>query len=92
MHQREQQEHQYEEEEVEKQLQLRRSTGQRKPNPKYTNVTEVMEEKEPIYEYASQKEKQVKAMEEEISTLEQNKTWELVVRSRDVKPISCKQV
>ena len=53
MHQREQQEHQHEEEEVEKQPQLRRSTGQRNLNLKYTNVTEVMEEKEPTYEYVS---------------------------------------
>ena len=32
------------------------------------------------------------AMEEEIATLEENQTWELVPKPRDVKPISCKWV
>ena len=48
LHQRGQDEHQHEEKEVEEQRQLKRSTRQRKPNPKYANVAEVMEEKELI--------------------------------------------
>lgn len=31
-------------------------------------------------------------MKEEITALEQNQTWELVAKPRDVKPISCKWV
>ena len=31
-------------------------------------------------------------MEEEIAALEQNQTWEIIPKPRDVKPISCKWV
>ena len=52
-----------------------------------------MEEKKPVtYEGVSQKEEWISAMEEEILALEQNQTWELVPRPRDVIPISCKWV
>ena len=59
VHQREQREFWHEEEEkVEEQPQLRRSTRQRKPNPKYANVAIVMEENEHItYEDASEKDR-----------------------------------
>ena len=62
VHQREQRELQDEEEEVKEQPLLRRSTRQRKPNPKYANVAEVMEEKEPTtYEDGLQKKEWIKS-------------------------------
>lgn len=77
------------------QTQLGRSTRVRQPNPKYANAAVAEEEslKEPMmYEEASQDTEWVRAMEEEIAALEQNQTWELVPKPRDVKPISYKWV
>ncbi|KAJ9565416.1 hypothetical protein OSB04_001382 [Centaurea solstitialis] len=74
--------------------QLRRSKRILRPNPKYAN-TAILEDnvKEPeTYEEVSQNKAWQKAMEEEITALEQNQTWELVPRPRDIKPISCKWV
>lgn len=74
--------------------QLRWTERIRKPNPKYANAA-IIEDcvKEPeTYEEASQNSAWQKAMEEEITALEQNQTWELVPRPKDVKPISCKWV
>ena len=77
------------------QSQLRRSTRIRKPNPKYANaaIEEEASVKEPdTFEEASQNSEWIKAMEEEITALEQNQTWDLVPKPRDVKAISCKWV
>ncbi|KAJ7962838.1 Retrovirus-related Pol polyprotein from transposon TNT 1-94 [Quillaja saponaria] len=77
------------------QSQPRRSTRIRKPNTKYANATiaKEVDAKEPeTYEEASQNTVWIVAMEEEIAALEQNQTWELVPKPRDVKPISCKWV
>ena len=41
---------------------------------------------------ASQRDGWRKAMKEEIQALKQNQIWDLVPRSKDVKPISCKWV
>ena len=74
---------------------LRRSTRSRKPNPKYANaaIVEEADAKEPeTFEEASQSSKWIKAMEEEIAALEQNQTWELAPKPKDVKSISCKWV
>lgn len=74
---------------------LRRSTRARKLNPKYANAAIVKEAdvKEPkTLEEAHQNPEWNKAMAEEIDALERNQTWELVPKSRDVKPISCKWV
>ena len=75
------------------QLQLKRSIKIRKPNPKYTNaaVVEVEIPKEPeTFEEASLSPKWIKAVEEEITTLKQNQTWELVPKPKEAKPIPCK--
>ncbi|CAL9028014.1 unnamed protein product, partial [Prunus brigantina] len=75
------------------QSQPRRSTRARRPNPKYANAAIAEEAVEPeTFEEASQNSEWVKAMGEEISALEQNQTWDLVPKPRDVKPISCKWV
>ena len=74
-------------------IQLRRSTREKKKNPKYANVAVVEEEREPTsFEEASQKTEWIKAMEEEIKALVENQTWDLVPKPRDVKPVSCKWV
>jgi Reverse transcriptase (RNA-dependent DNA polymerase) len=44
------------------------------------------------YEDAVKKDKWRKAMEEEMTTLRQNQTWELMPKPEGVKPISCKWV
>lgn len=81
-----------EEQTDETQPQLRRSTRQRKPNPKYENAA-LAEENRVIelstYAEASQSVEWQKAMEEEIIALKENQTWDLVA---EVKPISCKWV
>ncbi|KAK3015868.1 hypothetical protein RJ639_006556 [Escallonia herrerae] len=60
------------------QPQLRRSSRQRKPNPKYTNAV-LAEIKEPSsYEEASKRKEWRKSMEEEYQTLQENQTWELI--------------
>ncbi|CAL8997356.1 unnamed protein product [Prunus brigantina] len=65
----------------------------RRPNPKYANAAIAEEAVEPeTFEEASQSSEWVKAMGEEITALEQNQTWDLVPKPRDVKPISCKWV
>ncbi|KAH9670375.1 retrovirus-related pol polyprotein from transposon TNT 1-94-like protein [Citrus sinensis] len=77
------------------QSELRRSIRTRRPNPKYANAAIVEEETtlEPkMFESASQNFEWMTAMKEEIITLEQNQTWDLVPKLRDVKPISCKWV
>lgn len=74
--------------------QLRRTERIRKPNPKYANAA-ILEDsvQEPqTYEEASQEPAWQKAMEEEITALEQSQTWDLVPRPKDIKPISCKWV
>lgn len=80
-----------EEEERDQSPMLRRSTRRSKPNPKYANATLVEDVKEPsTYEEASERKEWRQAMEEEISALKQNETWDLVPRTKDRKPISCK--
>nr|KAJ0189210.1 hypothetical protein LSAT_V11C800391990 [Lactuca sativa] len=74
--------------------QLRRTERIRKPNPKYANSA-ILEDgvKEPeTYEEAIKNKAWQKAMEEEVTSLKQNQTWELVPIPRDIKPISCKWV
>jgi Reverse transcriptase (RNA-dependent DNA polymerase) len=44
------------------------------------------------YEDAAKKDKWRKAIEEEMTTLRQNQTWELMPKPEGVKPISCKWV
>ncbi|PHT38082.1 hypothetical protein CQW23_21655 [Capsicum baccatum] len=81
--------------EVEAPIPIRRSTRVPKPNPKYANATilEEVDSKEPeTFEEASQKPERTKTMKEENSTLEQNQTWDLVLKSREVKPISYKWI
>lgn len=69
------------------------STRVRRPNPKYRSaaIAEVMDEPA-TYEEASKKEEWRKAMDEDISALNQNQTWDLVPKPKDVRPISCKWV
>ncbi|KAL5563740.1 hypothetical protein UlMin_033487, partial [Ulmus minor] len=75
------------------QSQLRRSTRIRRPNPKYANAAIIEEATEPeTFEEASQSSEWMTAMKEEIDALQQNQTWDLVPKPRDVKPISCKWV
>ncbi|CAL8992183.1 unnamed protein product [Prunus brigantina] len=77
----------------EQESQPKRSTRVRKPNPKYTNTAIAEEAVEPeTFKEASQSSEWVKTMREEITALEQNQTWDLVPKPRDVKPISCKWV
>ena len=74
------------------QPQLRRSTRERRQNPKYINDA-YAEVKEPTtFEEASKSPEWRKAMEEEILALKQNQTWNLVPKPEGVKPISCKWV
>ncbi|XP_042467162.1 uncharacterized mitochondrial protein AtMg00820-like [Zingiber officinale] len=80
-------------EELTPQSQLRRSNRTRRPNPKYANAAIVEEATEPeTFEEASQSPEWVIAMKEEIDALQQNQTWDLLPKPRDVKPISCKWV
>ena len=74
--------------------QLRQSEIIQKSNPEYANVA-IIEDgvNEPeTYEEVSQNLVWQKAMEEEIIILEQNQTWELVSRSKDIKSIFCKWI
>ena len=74
---------------------LRRSTRIRKPNPKYANaaiVEEAHAKELETFEETFQYPKWIKAMEEEMVALDRNQTWELVLKPKDVKPISCKWV
>jgi hypothetical protein len=65
----------------------------KKPNAKYANAAVVEGVKEPeTFTEASQNSNWNKAMEEEITALQQNQTWDLVLRPEDVEPISCKWV
>ena len=71
------------------------SEPERTPNPEYANaaITEDDNIQEPsTYEEASQRKEWRKAMEEEIQALKQNQAWDLVPKSKDVKPISCQWV
>ncbi|GMI77806.1 hypothetical protein HRI_001449800 [Hibiscus trionum] len=74
---------------------IRRSTRQRQPNPRYANAA-LVDESIPIepanYEEAARSPKWKKAMEEEIEALNNNQTWDLVPKPKDVMPISCKWV
>ncbi|KAM1753554.1 hypothetical protein ACFX12_006125 [Malus domestica] len=75
------------------QSQLRRSTRTRRPNPKYANADIIEEAIEPeTFEEASQSSEWMIAMKEEIDALQQNQTWDIVPKPRDVKPISCKWI
>jgi len=81
--------------EMEESTPLRRSTRTRRPNPKYANAA-IVEEATGIepetFEEASQSSEWMTAMKDEITALEQNQTWELVPKPKDVKPISCRWV
>jgi len=81
--------------ETEESTPLRRSTRTRRPNPKYANAA-IVEEATGIepetFEEASQSSEWMTAMKDEITALEQNQTWELVPKPKDVKPISCRWV
>ncbi|KAG6480986.1 hypothetical protein ZIOFF_057577 [Zingiber officinale] len=69
------------------------STRTRRPNPKYANAAIVEEAVEPeTFEKASQSSEWMTAMKQEIDALQQNQTWDLIPKPRDVKPISCKWV
>ncbi|KAE8675325.1 Detected protein of unknown function [Hibiscus syriacus] len=75
------------------QSQLRRSTRIRRPNPKYVNAAIIEETTEAeTFEEASQSSECMTAMKEEIDALQQNQTWDIVPKTKDVKPISCKWV
>ncbi|KAE8706377.1 hypothetical protein F3Y22_tig00110393pilonHSYRG00025 [Hibiscus syriacus] len=75
------------------QSQFRRSTRIRRPNPKYANAAIIEEVTEPeTFEEASQSSEWMTAMKEEIDALQQNQTWDLVLKIKDVKLISCKWV
>ncbi|KAE8679378.1 hypothetical protein F3Y22_tig00111402pilonHSYRG01323 [Hibiscus syriacus] len=75
------------------QSQLRRSTRIRRPNPKYANAAIIEEATEPeTFEEASKSSQWMTAMKEEIDALQQNETWDIVPKIKDVKPISCKWV
>ncbi|KAE8704364.1 PLAC8 family protein [Hibiscus syriacus] len=75
------------------QSQLRRSTRIRRSNPKYANAAIIEEVTESeTFEEASQSSEWMTAMKEEIDALQQNQTWDLVPKIKDVKPISCKWV
>ncbi|WVZ98659.1 LOW QUALITY PROTEIN: hypothetical protein U9M48_044067 [Paspalum notatum var. saurae] len=74
---------------------LRRSTRKLIPNHKYANAALVHESiriEPSSYEEVAQGPEWCKAMEEEIKALNENQTWDLVPRPKDVKPISCKWV
>ncbi|XP_070678596.1 uncharacterized protein [Malus domestica] len=84
---------QSETEESTPQSQLRKSTRTRRPNPKYANAAIIEESTEPeTFEEASQSSEWMTAMKEEIDALQQNQTWDLMPKPRDVKSISCKWV
>ncbi|KAE8729828.1 PLAC8 family protein [Hibiscus syriacus] len=73
------------------QSQLQRSTTIQRTNPKYANATIIEEAAEPeTFEEVSQSSEWMVAMKEEIDAFQQNKTWDLVPKTKDVKPISCK--
>ncbi|KAE8688597.1 hypothetical protein F3Y22_tig00110963pilonHSYRG00163 [Hibiscus syriacus] len=75
------------------QSQLRRSTRIRRPNPKYANAAIIEEATEPeTFEEASKSSEWMTAMKEEIDALQQNQTWDIVPKIKDVKLISCKWV
>ncbi|KAE8723067.1 PLAC8 family protein [Hibiscus syriacus] len=75
------------------QSQLRRSTRIRRPNPKYANASIIEEATElETFEEASKSSEWMTAMKEEIDALQQNKTWDIVPKIKDVKLISCKWV
>ncbi|KAE8667231.1 tir-nbs resistance protein [Hibiscus syriacus] len=65
----------------------------RRPNPKYANATIIEDATEPeTFEEASKSSEWMTAMKEEIDALQQNQTWDIVPKIKDVKPISCKWV
>lgn len=45
-----------------------------------------------MFEEAAWNSQQIKAMEKEIAALKQNQTYDLVLKPKDAKPISYKQV
>ncbi|KAE8730369.1 tir-nbs resistance protein [Hibiscus syriacus] len=65
-------------------------------NPWKTGVNQQPNEEEvrepETFEEASQSSEWMTAMKEEIDALQQNQTWDLVPKIKDVKPISCKCV
>ena len=74
--------------------QLRQLEIIQKPSLEYVNAIIVEDgvNKPEIYKDVSQSSIWQKAIEEEIIAVEQNQTWELVPRSRDVKSIFCKWI
>lgn len=81
--------------EVDEPPQLQRSTRARKPNSRYVNTSlaETDDVLEPSsYEEACQNREWQMAMNEEISALKANQTWDLVPKPEEVKPISCRWV
>ncbi|KAE8694951.1 hypothetical protein F3Y22_tig00110761pilonHSYRG00036 [Hibiscus syriacus] len=63
------------------------------PNPKYANATIIEEATEPeTFEEASKSSELMTTMKEEIDALQQNQTWDIVPKIKDVKPLSCKWV
>ncbi|KAD3641550.1 hypothetical protein E3N88_30774 [Mikania micrantha] len=73
---------------------LRRSMRVRKPNPKYANVAEVIDEPvEPEnFAQANTMSEWRSAMNDEMSALMKNETWDLVPKPEGVNCISCKWV
>ena len=64
------------------------------PNPRYVNAAILKDEVTELerYEQASQNTAWQQETEEETIAIEQNQTWELVLRPNDIKSISCKWV
>ncbi|KAK3119631.1 hypothetical protein QOZ80_9AG0673040 [Eleusine coracana subsp. coracana] len=81
--------------ELEEPTQGLRTYRRRKNKPRYANAA-LVDNSIPIepssYEEAAQGPEWLKAMEDEIKALNENQTWDLVPRPKDVKPISCKWV
>lgn len=75
---------------------LRRSTRDRKPNPKYvdsTSCTFALLVSDPIcFEDAEKEDKWCKAMEEELLAIQENQTWDLVNFPEGKKAIGLKWV
>ncbi|KAE8699425.1 hypothetical protein F3Y22_tig00110578pilonHSYRG00054 [Hibiscus syriacus] len=68
------------------QSQLRRSTRIRRPSPKYANAAIIEEATEPeMFEEASKSCQWMTAMKEEIDALQQNQTWDIVPKIKDMK-------
>lgn len=67
----------------------------RRPNPKYVDavLAEEVDVQEPTsYEEAHRSVEWQKDMDEEISALKKNQTWDLVPKPKEVKAISCRWI